>query len=1063
MKPFPPLLVFAFSLEIARLLAVEPYQPVTADPMNEPWRWRHIPELNGKGYRCMTEAPDGSLWFGVTGGVLRYDGLNWELHDAEDGLSLDAAEHICGALDGSLYAASDLRLFRFRDGRWQQRLAPSRDRNLRPIRLCRSRDGGVWAGTTRGLLHASAQKVVFYTIEPLASGLRLALEPATEVVCLPGHLDLSARFVVSDVHQDGGGDLWLLVNDECIVHHRAGQPCTEPGSWSKIPSDQGIRILRATRGKLWVVRLHNAQELHQYDLETGHWGPLNLEEVGGEAYSEGSLETRDGTLWVYGRRYLQAFRDGRWKVYEHPDRSEDRIRLLETSDGALWTGKRLGKVYRIDRSRNSWLTYEGLHFQCRSPAESSGKGQPVAEWFLTPEGQVVRQEKGDWKRFGAADGLLEDPVAVICTRGGRICAAGSHEGQAATAWLEGDSWTRRIHEDSGWTIDYRAAFENRDGALLLGANNEPPSGRFGLIRTELGEHGAPRFTGFERTNSFQGAAGMAQGPGGLIWLAGRFLNTFDGRRIQDFQGQPLPASSWIDGIDCDPSGHLWLSVGGIGVFRYDGKDWTKYTMQDGLADMMASAILCAPDGTVWAATPEGISRFDGTNWTPQVFGKDFPGFVRESGTFRTAGKNELWINYAARDWYFRAKRGKTYDCASLPAFRTIRYRPETTPPETKITLSIDRVSQPGNTILAWSGVSPWHATAPDALVYSWRFGQGPWSPFSAETSRTFLNLAPGQHSFEVRARDQHFNVDPSPARISFVVIPPLWQRPSFLVAMALLLGTIAALGYSLIQAHERHLVAQERSRAEVAQMKLDLFTHLSHELRTPLTVIPLPIERAMAALPDGKLKNYLGVALKNVRELQLLVEQILDMRRLQEGKLRILPREMEMVGQTREIIESFQILAEHKQIRLDFEPQTAPLQVRFDPQALLRVLGNLIGNAIKFTPTQGRVTVGLSVSRNRESSARSRLTAIFEVEDTGPGIPAEVLPHVFDPFYRETANRTRGLPGAGVGLALTHELVERLGGTIQVVSPIQENPGGGSGTRFRVELPLEEPGGGEHE
>lgn len=1059
-RHIPWLLFLAFAPGIARVRAVEPYQPVIADPMREPWRWRHIPELDGEGFRCMTEAPDGAMWFGVTGGALRYDGLNWEFHGAGEGLPLAAAERICSAADGSIYAASDNRLFRFRDGRWEPLLVMSGGWSPRPLCFCRSRAGGVWAGTTAGFYHASPRKAVFYTTsERLDPKTHLMLDPATELVYLPGHLEFGTTFIVQDVHEDAAGDLWLLVNAKFIVRHRAGRSFSDPDSWSKIPCDAGVRIMRAKGGELWVVRGYNRQEIQRYDVETGRWSSLNLEEAGGESFCEGVLETRDGTLWVYGRKYLQARREGEWGIYEHPDRSEDRIHMIETSDGALWTGKRLGRVYRVDRSSRRWLTYEGLHFQCGSPGEDGEGGGGANEWFLTAEGDAVRHGGDIWRRYGAEDGLMADPVAMTCTRGGQVWAVGSHRGAAATAWLEGDAWTLRVHRDLGWTVDYRSAIECPEGVMLFGANNESPEGRFGLIRAELGGRDGPRFDYFERGGSFRGACGMARGPDGLVWLAGRFLNAFDGERVRDLSGQGLLVPSWIDAIDADPSGRIWISMGGIGVSCYDGKQWQGYTTKDGLADMMAAAILCAPDGTVWAATPEGISRFDGRRWTPRVFGRDFPGFVRESGTFRAAGKDGLWINYAARDWYFRAKRGQAYDRASLPGFRTIRYRPERTRPETKITLSVDRVSQPGNTILAWSGISPWHATAPDALEYSWRLDQGPWSPFAAETSRTFLHLAPGRHTFEARARDQDFNVDPSPARIAFVVVAPLWRQPWFLLMVLSFLGVIAVLGFHLIRAHERHLVAQERGRAEVARMKLDLFTHLSHELRTPLTVIPLPIERAMAALQDDRLKRYLGIALKNVRGLQFLVEQILDMRRLQEGKLRIVPTEIELVQQTREVLESFQVLAEHQQVRLEFEPRTDPLRVRFDPQALMRVLGNLIGNAIKFTPAGGRVAVRLETSRGGASATGAGLSATFEVEDTGAGIPPEYLSHIFDPFYRGVAGRHRGIHGAGVGLALAHELVVRLGGTIEVASPVPGTSGGGPGTRFTVRLPLDEIGG----
>lgn len=261
------------------------------------------------------------------------------------------------------------------------------------------------------------------------------------------------------------------------------------------------------------------------------------------------------------------------------------------------------------------------------------------------------------------------------------------------------------------------------------------------------------------------------------------------------------------------------------------------------------------------------------------------------------------------------------------------------------------------------------------------------------------------------------------------------------VTLALLLLLIWAVYRQLSLQRLKLRIAQERSQTEFEQMKLRLFSQISHELRTPLTVIPVPIERAMKEVGEGKLKTYLGVALKNVYELQQLVEQILDLRRIQDGKMKVNPVEVELLVHISSIIDSMRPLAEEKGIELSFAPGEESLVARIDPQALKRMLGNLISNAIKFTPSAGRVVVGFSTVPH---------ALIFFVEDTGPGIAAEDLPHIFDQHYRGQASSALQAHGSGLGLALVHEVAELLGGRVAVASPIAD----GQGSRFTIEIPL---------
>ncbi len=157
---------------------------------------------------------------------------------------------------------------------------------------------------------------------------------------------------------------------------------------------------------------------------------------------------------------------------------------------------------------------------------------------------------------------------------------------------------------------------------------------------------------------------------------------------------------------------------------------------------------------------------------------------------------------------------------------TLRYEPGADPPDTEITLSLDRVSQPGNTTLAWKGADPWRSTPDAELQYAYRMDRGEWSPFASEVSHIFQALGSGDHAFEVKARDRDFNEDPTPAAMHFTVVPPVWQEPWFIVLMVAVAGIISFQA-SRIVASNRKL---KMSNVALSSANKDLFG-LNQELQ----------------------------------------------------------------------------------------------------------------------------------------------------------------------------------------------------------------------------------------
>lgn len=231
---------------------------------------------------------------------------------------------------------------------------------------------------------------------------------------------------------------------------------------------------------------------------------------------------------------------------------------------------------------------------------------------------------------------------------------------------------------------------------------------------------------------------------------------------------------------------------------------------------------------------------------------------------------------------------------------------------------------------------------------------------------------------------------------------------------------------------------QARQLEELDRLKTRLFANLSHEFRTPLTLLLGPIEDALEGRTDD-LTPHLPTMRHNARRLLGLVNQLLDLAKLEAGAMVLRREDADLAALARGVSAAFAGQAEREGIGLLFDAPAGGLAASVDAGQIETVLTNLLANALAFTDRGGKVRVVV---------AREGTEAVLSVEDTGRGIPADAIPHVFDRFRQadESATRTHG--GTGIGLALTKELTELHGGTIGVESAA------GFGTRFTVRLPL---------
>ena len=1055
-----------------------PYAPQYADPVTEPWRWHRYAPLDGQGVLCLAEAPDHSVWFGVKKGVYQYDGLHWKLHQPEDGLAGAPVIALTCDADGSVYTGSFEGISRFKAGRWQ-RLFPRRPADKEFVNVLRvAPDGSLWAALRFGLLHWTESRLTLYV------GDRRDLPPGKEgwfddiQVIVPerqqaaNQLDLDENGLsdppevkrraradaptflgaMKEICPAARGTVWFLSPRlELLSCQSAPRDTSARLAWKLVSlNDPGLvplkeheagGLIEDRNGMVWVVAGNHGNGVGRYDpgrnvFQNSFLGDL----FGGEDRYTSIVETADGSLWIAGHYRLFKSSQGVWSVYSTPAAPippSRWINLMAGSDGSLWLAGLFNEVVRLELSRTKWATFEGLNFQCETPDGSL--------WFLAANNRIIRQERDRWRSYGVEDGLLDAPAAVLATRAGRVWVAGSDHRVAAAAVWDGVKWTTFTHPRLSWGMDSRSLFEAADGTVWFGAAGDSPP-ESGYLEGLLVYHPAPpdqeSYWEFKWPDPRTGRKswGIGETADGVIWIGGALKRYAHG----SFQSISSPEELGYDDVDAvhsTPEGHLWLGTRNHGLFDYAAGQWTKHSRENGLDSNAIIDVLPATNGLVWVATDKGISRFDGQTWDNRVFDRQM-NLGREGGSLRQSSDGALWINQTDFRWKTRARPDTARQAEKPVAIRAFRYQPRREAPDTTITFAMTQVPQPGNVFLAWDGVDRWNDTAAEDMEFSFRLDGEPWSPWSPRKDRYFLRLRDGSHVFEVRSANRDRHADPHPARIVFAVLAPAWKQPRFLLPFLFLLGTVAFLAVRLVRAREQRLTQTLAFEKRQVETRLRIFTNLSHELRTPLTLILGPLEKLARLAPSAAARDMVQLMDRNGQRLLRLVNQLLDMRLLQEGKLKLDPTPGDLALFTAGVAELFRPRAHEKGIQLSFEASPPRLPTRFDKDKVEKIVSNLLSNAVKYTPAGGRIRVSL---------AASNAEIILTVEDTGRGIPAPNLPRIFEDFYR--GEGTHVTEGAGIGLALVKELAQLHGGTISVESPVIAGSKTSPGSRFVLRLP----------
>lgn len=489
----------------------------------------------------------------------------------------------------------------------------------------------------------------------------------------------------------------------------------------------------------------------------------------------------------------------------------------------------------------------------------------------------------------------------------------------------------------------------------------------------------------------------------------------------------------IRDVIVDRQGRLWLSASGDGLVQVepgDGETEPKFHVfntSNGLVNNLVQSVVDTPDGNLWISTQQGVTAWNARkkSFENYMFSRNPMGNVynENSAVCLDDGRVVLGGNYGLT--IIQPSRLSHVSGLTDVVFTSYPYSDE-------ITLTYEQRSPNIHfSTLDYSDVRN--------VKYTYRlegFDQS-WSQPSSTPWAAYQKLPAGKYLLHVKACTS----DGTWGKESTLVI--LIKPPFYLTSWAIMIYVLLVLGVIILVVkfvHDKNVLRNRiRLEQELTRYKLVFFTNIAHEFRTPLTLMQGSLEKEKRIMKANRwqteLEKTIRVMDKSVQRMLRLIDQLLEFRKMQAGKLKLSLQETDAVMFVKGICRMFDDAAESKEIAYSFESSEPAHAMFLDQQMIDKVVFNLLSNAFKYTPAKGTISVSLSFTD----------VMTIRVADTGVGIPQEKRAQLFSRFMQSSYTGE----SFGIGLHLTHELVRTHHGEITY----QENEGGGS--VFVVTIPLQ--------
>jgi len=544
---------------------------------------------------------------------------------------------------------------------------------------------------------------------------------------------------------------------------------------------------------------------------------------------------------------------------------------------------------------------------------------------------------------------------------------------------------------------------------------------------------------------------------GTLWIGTNLggLNKFNPKdgTFKSFHFTRGTGATTAQAIYEDKKGNFWVGTYHSGIHLFDRDKEIpilNITEKDGLANNQVMSILEDDAGNLWIGTNNGLSKFD-----PQTHN------IKNYFTPDGFEGNSYWL-YACKTSMGEMLFG-TDD--GFIMFHPDSIKDDPIPPQVVIS-KVSLFNRPGEELTFDGFISELdkldllynendlrfdfvglHFGEPEKNQYKYMLENfdDDWVDAGTQRNATYTNLDAGEYFFRVTAsnRDGVWNV--KGASLKIIIPPPFWATwwaYSFYVlfALGLLYGIRRyELNRTLLKSQHKLDEVRLQEREETDKMKSRFFANISHEFRTPLTLMLGPAKDVIEKTKEPHTKKNVGIIKRNAGRLYGLVNQLLDLSKLEAGKMTLETKEQNIIPLLKGLVLSFTSMAERKKITLRFNTIEENLNVYIDKEKVEKIIINLLSNAFKFTPEGG------SIDFTVEKMIKE---AEIRISDNGVGIPKDRIDKIFDRFFQVDGSQTRESEGTGIGLALTKELAELHKGKIKVESKE------GEGTTLTVLLPL---------
>ena len=541
---------------------------------------------------------------------------------------------------------------------------------------------------------------------------------------------------------------------------------------------------------------------------------------------------------------------------------------------------------------------------------------------------------------------------------------------------------------------------------------------------------------------------------GLIWMGHYKGVSYYDPNNKKFIG--LPSHKTLDSsityaILEDEYGKIWVGTNnGIFVFDIENGKCERISIENGLSNNVICGLAKDCDGNIWCSTYRGINKID-------IKSREITPFYTGNGLNDKGYVCGIYSHNIGKPVIFGGASGVTY------------FRPENISHEefesdiviTNLYVDNQRVtmrSRDGkdsiiNTPiydsdkikLAYDNgsftieLSTLDFRNPESICYEYRLSEAntEWMrTLPGENRITFGHLSHGKHTLEIRAQENGIY---SPVKQIDIIVTPPW----YFCWWAFVCYTIILIGIILYGS----LQLKRRREDEIKEEKLRFFINISHEIRSPMTLIINPLEQLLKQKHDDATNKALASMYKNATRIITLINQLLDIRRIDKGQMQIKCVETDMVQFIADVVQAYEYQAEKQEIKLCFEHEDNDFYAWIDRNNFDKILFNLLSNAFKYTPHGGEIKIQLTGIYSNESLDSIPEGLRICVTDTGKGIDSNKLDKVFDRFYQGDVGTHMPL-GFGIGLNLCKLLVELHHGNITA-----SNRSDGSGCKMVIEIP----------